>query len=71
MNKQHILRKLSETKTPDAIAYCQACDEYFIDDVPGDGPFNCPNAKCQHKLMRGLMKTPKGIVNSNGGAFIT
>ena len=47
------MRKLSECHI-EGIAYCQQCDEYFIDDVPVTGTIKCPNVKCEHVLIRGL-----------------
>ena len=48
-------RKLSEISIDNGYAYCDHCNEIFVDDNPFYDSFRCPNCKIPgHCLLRGL-----------------
>ena len=52
--KQSHIRRLSEIKPKEKIAFCPKCEEFFIDDVSIMGSYQCPNDGCGRPLVRGM-----------------
>ena len=48
------MKFLSERLDKIRLAYCDNCEEYFIDDVILSGSIFCPNPDCKQCVVRGL-----------------
>ena len=64
--KQETIRRLSECKPVEKIAFCPRCEEFFIDDLTMFRYVQCPNEKDGMLLQRGFT-IKDGIVYDAGG----
>ena len=64
--KQTEIRRLSQIKVKDKIAFCPRCEEFFIDDLIFLGSVQCPNDGCGREMVRG-MDIKDGIVYDSMG----